>query len=132
MDSIAFRRAGHLPTLLACSLYFAMSCLVWLIPGALANSIASDFGLSEAQKGLMVAVPLLGVVMQATGRFDGGFLALALFGDAASLALVGRGWRGPQRTGAPGRPGRRTGHYEPLTRVLAMLCERRQTRRVSE
>ena len=34
--------------------------MVWLLPGALANSIVQDFGLSDAQKGLMVAVPLLG------------------------------------------------------------------------
>jgi NNP family nitrate/nitrite transporter-like MFS transporter len=55
-----FRRAGHAPTLLASFLYFSMSCMAWLLPGALANSIAADFGLSDAQKGLMVAVPLLG------------------------------------------------------------------------
>lgn len=55
-----FRRAGHAPTLLAAFLYFDVSFMVWLLPGALANSIAADFGLSDAQKGLMVAVPLLG------------------------------------------------------------------------
>ena len=60
MNLSDFRRAGHGPTLLGAFLYFGVSCMVWLIPGALANSIASDFGLSDAQKGLMVAVPLLG------------------------------------------------------------------------
>jgi NNP family nitrate/nitrite transporter-like MFS transporter len=55
-----FRRAGHVPTLLSAFLYFDVSFMVWLLPGALANSIVSDFGLSDAQKGLMVAVPLLG------------------------------------------------------------------------
>ena len=34
--------------------------MVWILPGALANSIVPDFGLSDSQKGLMVAVPLLG------------------------------------------------------------------------
>jgi NNP family nitrate/nitrite transporter-like MFS transporter len=55
-----FRRAGHTPSLLCAFLYFDVSFMVWLLPGALANSIVADFGLSDAQKGLMVAVPLLG------------------------------------------------------------------------
>jgi MFS transporter, NNP family, nitrate/nitrite transporter len=60
MNLSAFRRAGHAPTLVSAFLYFSVSCMVWLIPGALANSIAADFGLSQSQTGLMVAVPLLG------------------------------------------------------------------------
>ena len=55
-----FRRAGHTPTLLSAFLYFDVSFMIWLLPGALANSIVPDFGLSDSQKGLMVAVPLLG------------------------------------------------------------------------
>jgi NNP family nitrate/nitrite transporter-like MFS transporter len=55
-----FRRAGHTPTLIGAFSYFSVSCMAWLIPGALANSIASDFGLSDAQTGLMVALPVLG------------------------------------------------------------------------
>ena len=34
--------------------------MVWMLLGALANSIVPEFGLSDSQKGLMVAVPLLG------------------------------------------------------------------------
>jgi NNP family nitrate/nitrite transporter-like MFS transporter len=60
MNLTDFRRAGHAPTLLSSFLYFDVSFMVWLLPGALANSIVPDFGLSDAQKGLMVAVPLLG------------------------------------------------------------------------
>ncbi len=60
MNLSEFRDAGHAPTLVSAFLYFCVSCMVWLIPGALANSIAADFGLSQAQTGLMVAVPLLG------------------------------------------------------------------------
>ena len=60
MNLREFRRAGHTPTLLSAFLYFDVSCMIWLLPGALANSIVPDFGLSDAQKGLMVAVPLLG------------------------------------------------------------------------
>jgi NNP family nitrate/nitrite transporter-like MFS transporter len=55
-----FRRAGHVPTLMSAFLYFDVSFMVWLLPGALANAIVPEFGLSDAQKGLMVAVPLLG------------------------------------------------------------------------
>ena len=55
-----FRRAGHMPTLFCAFLYFDISFMVWVILGALANSIVPEFGLSESQKGLMVAVPLLG------------------------------------------------------------------------
>ncbi|MFI5455988.1 MAG: MFS transporter [Isosphaerales bacterium] len=60
MDFRDFRRAGHMPTLLSAFLYFDVSFMVWILPGALANSIVPEFGLSDSQKGLMVAVPLLG------------------------------------------------------------------------
>ena len=60
MNLREFRRAGHAPTLFSAFLYFDVSFMIWLLPGALANSIVPEFGLSDAQKGLMVAVPLLG------------------------------------------------------------------------
>jgi MFS transporter, NNP family, nitrate/nitrite transporter len=60
MDLRDFRRAGHTPTLLSAFLYFDVSFMVWILPGALANSIVPDFGLSDSQKGLMVALPLFG------------------------------------------------------------------------
>ncbi|MGD0043902.1 MAG: MFS transporter, partial [Isosphaeraceae bacterium] len=60
MDFREFRRAGHWPTLLSAFLYFDVSFMVWILPGALANSIVPEFGLTESQKGLLVAVPLLG------------------------------------------------------------------------
>src|SRR5215831_56122 len=60
MNLADFRRAGHAPTLLSAFLYFDVSFMVWLLPGALANAIVPDFGLTDSQKGLMVAVPLLG------------------------------------------------------------------------
>jgi NNP family nitrate/nitrite transporter-like MFS transporter len=55
-----FFRAGHWPTLGCAFLYFDISFMVWVLLGALANSIVPDFGLQPAQKGLMVALPLLG------------------------------------------------------------------------
>jgi MFS transporter, NNP family, nitrate/nitrite transporter len=55
-----FRHAGHLPTLFAAFLYFDMSFMVWVLLGALANSIAADFNLAPAQKGFLTAVAVLG------------------------------------------------------------------------
>jgi NNP family nitrate/nitrite transporter-like MFS transporter len=55
-----FRRVGHLPTLFCAFLYFDTSFMVWVLLGALANSIVPEFGLSDAERGLMVAIPLLG------------------------------------------------------------------------
>jgi NNP family nitrate/nitrite transporter-like MFS transporter len=55
-----FLKAGHTPTLICAFLYFDISFMVWVLLGALANSIVPTFGLSDSEKGLMVAVPLLG------------------------------------------------------------------------
>src|SRR5262249_43068121 len=55
-----FLRAGHCPTLLCAFLYFDMSFMVWVLLGALANSIVPDLGLNESERGLMLALPLLG------------------------------------------------------------------------
>jgi NNP family nitrate/nitrite transporter-like MFS transporter len=56
----SFLRAGHAPTLFCAFLYFDISFMVWVLLGALANSIVPDLGLDEAQRGLMIALPLLG------------------------------------------------------------------------
>jgi len=55
----AFFRAGHLPTLIACFLYFDLSFAVWVILGPLAVLIAPELDLNAGQKGLMVATPIL-------------------------------------------------------------------------
>jgi NNP family nitrate/nitrite transporter-like MFS transporter len=60
MQLRGFLRAGHWPTLACAFLYFDTSFMVWVLLGALANSIAADFELNAVQKGLMVAVPVLG------------------------------------------------------------------------
>ena len=54
-----FFKAGHTPTLFAAFLYFDLSFMAWVILGPLAVQIAKDLNLSPAQKGLMVAVPVL-------------------------------------------------------------------------
>jgi NNP family nitrate/nitrite transporter-like MFS transporter len=54
-----FLSAGHLPTLFASFFYFDMSFMIWVLLGPLGVQIARDLALSPAQKGLMVAVPVL-------------------------------------------------------------------------
>ena len=55
----SFWNAGHRPTLLAAFLYFDLSFMVWVMLGPLGVQIANDLGLNAAQKGLMVATPVL-------------------------------------------------------------------------
>jgi MFS transporter, NNP family, nitrate/nitrite transporter len=55
-----FLKSGHPPTLACAFLYFDVSFMVWVLFGALANAIVPDFGLNDAERGLMAAVPLLG------------------------------------------------------------------------
>jgi len=54
-----FLSVGHLPTLFASFFYFDMSFMVWVLLGPLGVQIAKDLDLSPAQKGFMVAVPVL-------------------------------------------------------------------------
>lgn len=56
---LSFLKAGHTPTLLAAFLYFDLSFMVWVMLGPLGVQIAKDLHLSPAQKGLMVATPVL-------------------------------------------------------------------------
>jgi NNP family nitrate/nitrite transporter-like MFS transporter len=59
MDKKSFLQVGHPPTLLAAFLYFDLAFMVWVILGPLGVQIAQDLGLSFAQRGLMVATPVL-------------------------------------------------------------------------
>ncbi len=59
MDKQAFLKAGHLPTLIAAFLYFDLAFMVWVMLGPLGVQIAQELHLDAAQKGLMVAVPVL-------------------------------------------------------------------------
>lgn len=80
-----FLRAGHLPTLLAAFLYFDTSFMAWVMLGPLAVQIAADLGLSAAQQGFLVALPVL----------SGALLRVA------AGVLVDR--LGPRRTGLVGQ-----------------------------
>ena len=59
MDRKAFLKAGHTPTLFAAFLYFDLAFMVWVLLGPLGVQIAQDLHLTHAQKGFMVAVPVL-------------------------------------------------------------------------
>jgi NNP family nitrate/nitrite transporter-like MFS transporter len=59
MNRKAFLQAGHTPTLFAAFLYFDLAFMVWVLLGPLGVQIAQDLQLTHAQKGFMVAVPVL-------------------------------------------------------------------------
>jgi NNP family nitrate/nitrite transporter-like MFS transporter len=89
-------RSGHWPSLIGAWLHFEVSFMAWLLIGALGVSIAEEFGLSATQKGLLVAVPLLGGALLrvpvglASDRFGPKPIGLLLLG-CELLALLW-GW----------------------------------------
>lgn len=95
----AFLKAGHTPTLLSAFLYFDLSFMVWVILGPLGVAIAKDFHLDPAQKGLMVAVPVLsgallrlvaGVLVDHIGPRKTGIIAqLTVLAGLAAAWLLG-------------------------------------------
>jgi NNP family nitrate/nitrite transporter-like MFS transporter len=54
-----FLKAGNLPTLFASFLYFDLSFMAWVLLGPLGVSVSKELHLSPADKGLMVATPVL-------------------------------------------------------------------------
>jgi NNP family nitrate/nitrite transporter-like MFS transporter len=59
MNKDSFLEAGHTPSLIAAFLYFDVAFMVWVMLGPLGVGIAKDLALSHAEKGLMVATPVL-------------------------------------------------------------------------
>ena len=53
------KSAGHLPTLLTAFLYFDFAFMVWTVLGPLGPMIGEGLRLDDAQKSMMVAVPIL-------------------------------------------------------------------------
>jgi MFS transporter, NNP family, nitrate/nitrite transporter len=87
MNIRSFLKAGHTPSLFCAFLYFDISFMVWVLVGALANSIVPEFGLNESQRGLMIALPLLGgafiriilgVMTDRMGAYKTGVIGLVL------------------------------------------------------
>jgi NNP family nitrate/nitrite transporter-like MFS transporter len=64
-------KQGHPGSLFSAFLYFDVSFMVWVLLGPLALFITQDLSLTPAQKGLMVAFPLLGGAIL---RLPAGFL----------------------------------------------------------
>jgi NNP family nitrate/nitrite transporter-like MFS transporter len=93
-----FKKSGHTPTLFSAFLYFDISFMVWVLMGPLAVFITEDFNLTPAQKGLLVALPILGgsfmrlVLGVLTDRI--GAKKTALFGLSVTLIPLLWGWLG--------------------------------------
>ena len=90
----SFLKVGHSPTLFAAFLYFDLSFMVWVMLGPLGVQIARDLGLSAAQKGLMVATPVLAGALL---RIVAGILVDHLGPKRAGvigqvIVLAGLGW----------------------------------------
>jgi NNP family nitrate/nitrite transporter-like MFS transporter len=81
-----FLRAGHLPTLVAAFLYFAFSCCIWVLNGAMAPFIGEAYDLTPAQKGLMLSVPIIAGALM---RFPLGLLAQYIGRKKATLVEMG-------------------------------------------
>lgn len=67
-----FWKSGHLGTLLTSLLYFDFCFAIWVLNGAMAPFISEEFGLTPAEKGFMVSVP---VIAGALMRFPLGLLS---------------------------------------------------------
>ncbi|MHB1287506.1 MAG: nitrate/nitrite transporter [Leptospirales bacterium] len=59
-DIIKSLRAGHPKTLFSAFLYFDVSFMIWMLISALSLLIGEDLHLTAFQKGVLVALPLLG------------------------------------------------------------------------
>jgi NNP family nitrate/nitrite transporter-like MFS transporter len=103
MTPRSFLKSGHTPTLFASFLYFDLSFMVWVLLGPLGVAIAKDLNLDPAQKGFMVAVPVLsgallrlvaGVLVDRIGPKKTGMIGqlIVLAGLAAAWALGVHGY----------------------------------------
>ena len=84
--SNTFLKSGHAPTLFASFLYFAFSCGIWVLNGAMAPFISETYNLSPAQKGLMLSIPILAGALM---RFPLGVLAQYMGRKRATLVEMG-------------------------------------------
>lgn len=84
MNLRALKSSGHWPTLLTSFLYFDVSFMVWTLLGPLGVQIGESLHLTAAQKGMMVAIPILsgailrivlGVTVDRIGAKNTGILA---------------------------------------------------------
>src|SRR3990167_1112916 len=85
-DLKGFLKVGHKGTLLASLLYFDFCFAIWVLNGAMAPFISEEFGLSPAQKGFMVSVP---VIAGALMRFPLGLLSQYIGRKNAAMIEMG-------------------------------------------
>src|ERR1700752_697983 len=81
-----FLKSGHGPTLFAAFLYFAFSCCIWVLNGALAPFISEAYQLTPAQKGLMLSIPIMAGALM---RFPLGLLSQYIGRKKATLVEMG-------------------------------------------
>ncbi len=82
----SFLKSGHAPTLYASFLYFAFSCCIWVLNGAMAPFISETFNLSPAEKGLMLSIPIIAGALM---RFPLGLLSQYIGRKNATLVEMG-------------------------------------------
>jgi len=81
-----FLRAGHPPTLAAAFFYLMFTFVIWVLNGAMAPFISESFGLTPAQKGLMLSIPIIAGALM---RFPLGVLAQYIGRKRATLVEMG-------------------------------------------
>ena len=81
-----FLKSGHAPTLFASFLYFAFSCCIWVMNGAMAPFISESYHLSPAQKGVMLSIPIFAGALM---RFPLGILSQYIGRKSATLVEMG-------------------------------------------
>jgi NNP family nitrate/nitrite transporter-like MFS transporter len=92
------KSAGHLPTLLTAFLYFDFAFMVWTVMGPLGAQIGEALHLNAAQKGMIVAMPILsgaflrivlGLLVDRIGAKNSGLLAQLIVIGALTYAWLG-------------------------------------------
>ena len=84
MHGTSTSRPGHAPTVFASFLHFDLSFMLWVLIGALGIYISKDLNLQPAQKGLLVAIPILGGSIM---RFPMGFMVNRFGGKRMGAAM---------------------------------------------
>ncbi len=91
-----FFKVGSPSTLFSAFLYFDISFMIWVMIGALGIFITDEFGLTPAQKGMLVSIPLLGgaLLRIPMGIFSDKFGSriVALCGMIATMIPLTIGW----------------------------------------
>jgi NNP family nitrate/nitrite transporter-like MFS transporter len=82
----SFLKTGHAPTLCAAFFYFAFSCCIWVMNGAMAPFISETYKLSPTEKGVMLSVPIFAGALM---RFPLGVLAQYIGRKNATLVEMG-------------------------------------------